>query len=243
MKEKDSYYQSPEDRTSIELPSQKESKKKPAKKKKSLKWIVIISIIVLLYFFYTPISLWFQAFLEQNPTLHSYYLYVQGQITNLTLTGLFFFSIMGSLFFLVIPSEATFIYYLTNTDHTIFWIILIGVGGNVIGMLFNYGFGRLLGQKVLKFFFGVKEFYTYKDKIDKYGGYLLLIGNIIPGPIEFISVFYGGFKYSFPKYFYLVMMGRLIKYLLLLIAFLYFWDSILFYYEGIIIFFENLFNF
>lgn len=241
MKKNDPYYEISEERTSFELPSQKESKK-PKKQRKSLKWGVIISIIVLLYVFYTPLTLIFQSFLEQNPTLHSYYLYVQGQISNLTLPGLFFFSILGTLFFLILPSEATFLYYLSNTDHFFAFIILFGLLGNVTGMTINYLFGRLLGQKLLKLFFGVKDFYKYKEGIDKYGGYLLLFGNIIPGPIEFIAVFYGGFKFSIGRYIYLVLMGRLIKYLLLLIAYIYFWDTLVFYYDGFLLFFTDLLN-
>ncbi len=242
MNQEETYYKSIEEPSSIELPSQKQNSKSPKKKKKSLKWGIILTIIVLLYIFYTPLVLYFESILEQNPTLYSYYLYIQGQISNLTLVGLFFFSILGSLFFLMLPSEATFLYYLSNTDHIYFFVVLFALLGNIVGMTINYLFGRLIGQKLLKFFFGVNEFYKYKEGIDKYGGYLLLIGNIIPGPIEFIAVFYGGFKFSLSRYIYLVTMGRLIKYLLLLIAFIFYWDSIIYLYNGFLEFFIQLFN-
>lgn len=222
-----------------ELPSQ-QPRDSPKKKSKSLKWGVILGIILLLYIFYTPLTLLFKSFLQQNPSLYAQYLFIQGQISNLTLVGLFFFSILGTLFFLILPSEATFIYYLSNTDHFFAFIIIFALLGNLVGMSFNYLFGRVLGQKILKLFFGVNDFYKYKNGIDRFGGYLLLIGNIIPGPIEFISVFYGGFKFSFLRYLYLVGMGRLIKYCILLIAFIFFWETILYYYDGFIIFFEDL---
>lgn len=217
--------------------------RKPIKKtqgnKKSYKWLWIIAAVIIIYLFYTPMLKFFLGLLEANPTLYSYYLYVEAQITNETLKGLFFITILGTLFFLALPSEAVFIYFLSSTNHQIYLIILSALIGNIIGMSINYGFGRLVGQKPLKWLFK-KNFENYKEKVQKYGGWVLLIGNIIPGPIEVLAIFFGGFKFKYPVYVYLVLIGRLIKYLILLVAFIFFWESIIVYYEYTIQGFEIL---
>lgn len=247
----DLYYEIDENQENItfpqemSLPSETEHHKKKRKahfkkKLKPYKYTLLICIVVGIYLFYNSILELFFSFLAKNPTLYSYYLYIESQISNLTLTGLFFFSILSTLFFLILPSEATFLYYVGVTDHFIVFILLFCILGNAVGMTINYLFGRILGERILLYMFKEKNFYKYKDIIDRYGGYMIFFGNIFPGPIEFIAVFYGGFKFSYKRYIYLAMIGRLIKYLLLFTAFVFYWDQITFYYNEIISFFKTL---
>ena len=145
----------------LTLPSESEHEKKQNKirrsqKLKPYKYTVIITIIVLIYLFYNIILETFFTFLAKNPTLYSYYLYIESQITNLTLTGLFFFSILSTLFFLILPSEATFLYYVGFTDHFVGFILLFCVLGNAVGMTLNYFFGRVLGERILLKMFNEK---------------------------------------------------------------------------------------
>lgn len=97
-------------------------------------------------------------------------------------------------------------------------------------MIFNYLFGRIVGKNLLWLLFK-KRYWEFKAKIDRFGGIVLFLGNILPGPIELLAVFYGGFKFSFFRYVYLVFMGRLIKFILLFIAFYFFWDQLVLYYS------------
>lgn len=247
----------PDERDKIILPSEREKPRRIApeirrvasirpntrrgfrKKEKSYKWILIIVIIMLIYFLYTPMLKTFFGLLESNPTIYKYYLYIESQIQNETLTGLLFISFLGTLFFLVLPSEAVFIYFLSVTDHYFIYLIAIVTLGNVVGMIGNYLFGRLIGEKPLKWMFN-KNFDKYRERVQKYGGYVLLFGNILPGPIEVLAVFFGGFKFRLSVYIYLVLIGRLIKFLILLIAFYFFWDTLLIWYEYTIASFELL---
>jgi membrane protein YqaA with SNARE-associated domain len=95
-------------------------------------------------------------------------------------------------------------------------------------------FGRILGERIIMWMFSEKKFYDYKDKIDRLGGIVLFFGNILPGPIELLAVFYGGFKYDFTRYLYLTLIGRLIKFVLIFLAFFFFWDQLVLYYEGLL---------
>lgn len=234
---KDYYLEISDESEKLTLPSEIERKKRVIKKEakkefKQLKWITYILLFTVLYLAYEPLSNLFFTLIKANPTIYSYYLFLEYQISNVTLLGIFFVNILGTLFFLILPSEALFIYYLSNTNYFIAILILFSVAGNIVGMTINYLFGRLLGERVLKWWFKEKKFFEYKEKIDKYGGILLVLGNIIPGPIEILSVFFGGFKFKLSKYIYLVMIGRTIKYLLIFAAFMLFWDQILVYYTS-----------
>lgn len=216
------------------LPSKREEIKKKKLKKlspylKTFKYSIYISIGLLIYIFYQPMILYFSSLLKSNPTIYSYFLFVKLQIVNNTLLGLFFASVLGSIFFLALPSEAIFIYFLDSTNYNFLFIILIMVIGNIIGLLFNYGFGRIMGERVLRFIFKEKKFFSYQEKIDKYGGLIIFFGNIFPGPVEIFSVFYGGFKYNLKQYLFLSFMGRLIKYVLLFLAFKFYWIEITYY--------------
>ncbi len=217
-----------------EVNSKKQNLNKPTKKKsKKLKWTGIILFVVLLYLFYDTLLGYFFTILKLNPAVYRIYLNLEYQIANNTLTGLLYISILGSLFFLTIPSEALFIYYLTSTQYFFFFILVILIFGNVIGLIFNYLFGRILGENLMRKVFS-KNFDKYKNRIDKYGGLVIFFGNILPGPIEVLSIFYGSFKFNFSRYVFLSFMGRLIKYSILFLLYIYFWDQITLFYGDVL---------
>lgn len=197
---------------------------------KFIKWTIIIVLGIFLYFYYNNIVLIILGFLQSNPTLYNIYLFAEYEISNNSLRGLLIMSVLGSLFFLVLPSEALFIYYLSSTQYNFIIILLMMLLGSVIGLSFNYFFGRILGERMVQNIFK-KNFDSYKQKIDKWGGLVLFFGNILPGPIEFLTVFFGAFKYDFMRFFYLCFMGRLVKFILIFFAFLFFWDELISLYD------------
>lgn len=229
------------------LPSEIENKnrlkrKKRQKAKSKIKWSLIILIIVLIYLFYNTFISYFMNLLKSNPLSYSYFLYIQNQIGQKTLIGLLFISTLGSIFFLMLPSEAIFIYYLTSTNFPVPILIFIISFGSILGMIINYLLGFLLNERVLKLFFKEEKFNMYKEKVDEYGGYFLFFGNILPGPIEVVALFYGAFKFGFVKYLYLTFVGRVIKYILIFIAFYFFWDKIIAFYSNLVVIFPFLKN-
>lgn len=210
----------------------KSTSKTQRKKSKKFKWYGIILFIALIYLFYDLILGMIMELLKLNPAVYTFYLNIEYEIANNTLKGLFYISIMGSLFFLTLPSEALFLYYLSSTKYLFLIIITFLVIGNLIGLLFNYFFGRMLGARVIRFIFK-KSFDKYQDKIDRYGGLILFLGNIFPGPVELLTVFYGGFKFEFKRYVFLCFMGRLIKYVILFVIYIFFWEQISIFFADI----------
>lgn len=225
------YLELEDDDNKLVLPSDK--KKKSLPKIPNLKIYILLLLVVVLYFSYNHIIFFFLNLLSLNPTIYSHYIFIEDQILNSTLVGLLFLSILGSLFFLALPSEIIFIFYLSETQRNPIFVLLIMIVGNLVGLMINYFVGWLLGQNIVKFFFK-KNFENYKSKVDDYGGFVLLLGNIFPGPIELLSVFYGAFKFPFRYYMFLSLVGRTLKYMLLFVMYLFFWDQLVFMYESFI---------
>ena len=236
------YIELNDDSDGFELPSQKEKRKRKAQKfkpkitekeKKKLKFWTIVLFILLIYLFYELILSQFQELLKLNPTIYQAYLSIQSEIANNTVKGLFFVAIFGSVFFLTLPSEALFIYFLSSTSHPPFIIILGMLFGNLVGLSFNYFFGWLMKGWFLEKLFS-KNYDKYSDIVNKKGAIILFVGNIFPGPVEALTVFYGGFRFQFSKYIYFCLMGRLIKYSILFCLYFFYWDSITILYDDIV---------
>lgn len=211
----------------------KSSTKGVVRRKRKLKWWFIVGFIILAYLFYDMVLGYVMSLLKLNPVIYKLYLGIEYEIANNTLKGLLFVSIMGSLFFLALPSEALFLYYLSSTKYLFLIVIGFLVIGNLIGLIFNYFFGRILGERVVRFMFK-KSFDKYQEKIDNWGGLILFFGNIFPGPVELLTVFYGGFKFKFSRYVFLCFMGRLIKYVILFLLYVFFWDQISGFYADVL---------
>jgi membrane protein YqaA with SNARE-associated domain len=206
---------------------EKRNKKRKEKIVKRIKFFSILFIIIFLYLSYNKILYFIFELLKQNPTLYTYYLFIKDQIVNNTILGIFILSILGSLFFLALPSEALFIYFIGNTSLNPLLLILIVIFGNLTGLIFNYLFGFILGERIIKFIFS-KNYEKYKKLVlSKWGGLILFIGNIFPGPIEVLTVFYGGFRYNIKKYFYLSLVGRTFKYLILFVLYTFYWTDLM----------------
>lgn len=184
------------------------------------KLLVIAFLILIVWYFRKEVVL----FIKGLPIIGPLYIHISDQIINKTLLGLFYASFLGAMFFVTLPVEAIFIYYL-SLHHNVFFIIAVAFIGNMLGMIFNYSFGFFLGKGFIKGL--VKNNHDrFKGWIEKFGGVILVIGNIIPFPIEPLSLMYGGFKYDFKTYTILTAIGKIIKFIALAIIFFYFLDKI-----------------
>lgn len=181
--------------------------------KKRFKYMFIIFLILLLLFLYKPLLQIFYSYLYQYPQFAALFSDISREWQIKSLKGLFVMSTLGTLFFVSIPSELIFIQYL-STHISLIIIILVSVVATTLAMIFNYGFGYVFGQYLMQML--LKQRYDkYQDLIQNYASIVIVIGNIIPCPIELISVVFGASKYSFEKYIYLTLISRIMKYLLM----------------------------
>ena len=179
------------------------------------KFVIVIFLVVAAALFYLFFQAQLFAAIKANPATAGIYREIAGQ----TLLGLFYISIFGALFFIFFPAEVPFIYY-TLLGHDPLLVALIAVAGNMLGLVFDYGMGRVLGQKLLERW--LKGKYTKWSKwVDKWGAALIVFGNAVPFPIEPASLVIGGLRYPFGKFVKWSLVGRMLKYTLTWLVFVY----------------------
>jgi len=174
--------------------------------------LVFLAIAALLYYFFQA-----QLFslISANPATAGIFREIAGR----TLLGLFYISVFGALFFIFFPAEVPFIYY-TLLGHGPLLVALIAVAGNMVGLIFDYGVGRALGQKLLERW--LKGKYTkWSTWVEKWGAVLIVFGNAVPFPIEPASLVIGGLRYPFGKFVKWSLVGRMLKYTLTWLVFVY----------------------
>jgi len=192
--------------------------KKKTNWKKILIWTVVI-IAALVIWTLLDVPQYFLQLMQMNPTVWSIYQAISAEIEGRTLLGLLYASFFGGIFFVSLPVEVIFLYYL-GLNYYVVQIITVVMIGNILGMLFNYGFGRLIGEKVVKYF--MKENYgKFRKKLEKAGAVLILIGNILPFPIEPFAVFLGAVKYRFSSFILWTAVGKFVKFIILAFGYTY----------------------
>jgi membrane protein YqaA with SNARE-associated domain len=144
------------------------------------------------------------------------YSHVSAEISGRTLLGLFYASFFGGLFFVFIPVELIFIYY-SALPYPHVWIVGITILGNLLGLAVDYAIGRMVGLGIVKKL--LKErFEKFSLLLMKYGGLVIFVGNILIFPIEIITLLIGAGKYPFKRFLLLSALGKLAKYVIMLLA-------------------------
>lgn len=194
------------------------TKKKTNWTKIALWTVVIIALIVLWKLINVPELL--LTLLQKNPTVWSLYQTIAQEIQARTLLGLFYASFFGGLFFVSLPVEVIFLYYL-GLNYYVVQVTTVVMLGNMLGMALNYFIGRLIGERLVQKL--MKESYPkFMKKLDRAGAFLILVGNILPFPIEPFAVFLGAVKYKFSRFMLWTFIGKLLKFAILAFGYIYF---------------------
>lgn len=194
---------------------------KKEKRKRYLKWLFWILVAVALYFGFNWLRDQALFLLQQNPTVWSLYLAIEAEIESKSLLGLFYAAFFGALFFVALPVEIIFIYYL-GLNYYFVQVLTITLVGNLLGITFDYFIGWLIGPKVLQWFMKAETYHTFQRKIDKAGSFIVIVGNIIPFPIEPLTVFLGAVRYGYFRLMLFTAIGKLVKFGLLWLGYKYF---------------------
>lgn len=182
-------------------------------------WVAIVAAIIIVWKLLDIPSLVLDL-LRRNPTVWALYKVVAAEVEARSLLGLLYASFFGSLFFISLPVEVIFLYYL-GLNYYFIQVMTIVLLGNIVGMVLNYGCGWLIGERVVQFFMR-KSYPKFKAKINRAGVFIILIGNIIPFPIEPFAVFLGAVRYPFRKFIAYTIIGKVVKFVLLWLAYTYF---------------------
>ena len=187
---------------------------------KRLKIFFILFLALLVYFLYQPLLSMFYKYLFQYPSFAALFSDISREWLNRTLKGLFIMGFFGTFFLISFPSELIFFQYIETSTNLIIIIVTLTLA-NTLAMILNYGFGKIIGASLLKFLLKDK-FEKYQNLTLSYGTFILVFGNVFVGPIEVLAVMFGASGYNFKKYLYIVIICRVLKYLSLIILYVYF---------------------
>jgi membrane protein DedA with SNARE-associated domain len=142
--------------------------------------------------------------------------YYLGRAPNLLHFALIHFS--GYLFFLVMPVELIYIYYIAEAGNP-FITLIIAIATAMFAQLIDYGSGYLFSSQIIQLFGGGK-YYKAKQKINAYGNLVVFVFNLLPLSSPILLVAAGMIKYPFRRAFFFSFLGLLLKYLFLMFFFL-----------------------
>lgn len=197
---------------------------KPEIKGKKVSWKLI-------FFIFAFITLWtiyhnkdlIIPLLQKNHFLWSVYSFILLQIEQKSLLGLAFLSFTGALFFVFLPVELIFIYYL-SLGYNKLLMLLIVLSCYMAGLILNYFIGFLFGKKILK---KKKDPEKLQRRINKFGTFIIILGYLFFFPMQFITAALGAFRYPFKKFFIFSFIMLSIKFVFIVFAGNYFIAEIL----------------
>jgi membrane protein YqaA with SNARE-associated domain len=135
--------------------------------------------------------------------------------------GLLSFAIVnlsGNLFFLIMPVELAFIYYLSG-DINVWILIAVAVGTSVVAQIINYLIGLMFSGDVINRLIGKRQYVKAADRIRKYGNIIIFLFNLTPVSSDVISLAAGMIKYRIKDALIFTVSGLILKYLILTLIF------------------------
>ena len=138
----------------------------------------------------------------------------EGRSQSLTSFSVIHFS--GYLFFLLMPVEMAFIYYLNwYDDITLIWFALVTA---TIAQFIDYLIGYSISSKAIPRFVSEKKILKAESYIRKYGNVTIFVFNFLPLSSPIISLAAGILKYNIKDLLIFSITGLFMKYLILTLA-------------------------
>ena len=135
--------------------------------------------------------------------------------------GLLSFAIVnasGYLFFLIMPVEIAFVYYLQG-DINIIALNAVAVGTALLAQVIDYAIGVLLSNRIIDTLIGRRRFEKAEDKLRRYGNIAILVFNALPLSSDVISMAAGMLRHRIRDTAFFTFSGLLLKYVVLTLIF------------------------
>jgi membrane protein DedA with SNARE-associated domain len=139
----------------------------------------------------------------------------EGRGHSLFSFGLIHFS--GYLFFIMMPVEMAFIYYLSWFSEST--LIMVAISTAVLAQLVDYVIGIFFSSQFVPRVISVKRILKAESYIERYGALTVFLFNFLPLSSPVISLAAGVLKYKLKNLMFYSIGGLLLKYLLLAIIF------------------------
>jgi membrane protein DedA with SNARE-associated domain len=135
--------------------------------------------------------------------------------------GLLSFAIVnfsGYLFFLFMPVEVAFIYYLSG-DINIWALNAVAIGTAMVSQVIDFLIGYMLSTKIIDNLIGRRRYEKAEEKIRKYGNMVIFLFNVTPLSSPVISLAAGLLKHRVKDAIIFTFSGLILKYIILTLIF------------------------
>lgn len=120
----------------------------------------------------------------------------------------------GYLFFLFMPVELAFIYYL-KAGYDPWTLNMIAIATALLGQSIDYLIGFLFSARIINRLIGRRRYEKAEDEIRHYGKLAIFVFNLMPLSSPVISLAAGMIKYRLPYFLFYSAFGLFLKYLFL----------------------------
>ena len=169
------------------------------KKSKTYKLILLISILAIII---SSMTVGRQIYLDRQPDIISF-------------STIHF---AGYLFFMLMPVEILFTYYLVE-DFNIQILLIAALFTAIAAQIIDYIMGYFLGGRIIDKLIGEKKYKKREKYINKYGGISIFIFNLFPLSSPVLSLAAGMVKYKFRYFLLYSFLGLSLKYIVLVLYF------------------------
>ena len=135
--------------------------------------------------------------------------HVSSNISDATVLGIFYSTLIGGLFFIFMPLELFFIKYL-KAGHMIITVMAVYLAGLIVSYTADYFIGlkfSFLAKKLIS----PRKFYKIKGLINRYGSIAVFLFNAVPLPSQILSAILGVFKYNKTRFYVFFLLGQVTK--------------------------------
>lgn len=124
----------------------------------------------------------------------------------------------GYLFFLVMPVELAFIYYLTSGMEVVL-LNLLAISTALGAQIIDYYIGRFFSGHIIDQLIGRHRYEKAKEEIRRYGNITIFVFNLLPLSSPVILLAAGMLKHNLKETLFYSLLGLFLKYLLISLMF------------------------
>ncbi len=167
---------------------------------------VCLSVFLIIYYFFPEV---FNYFINKYGVFRFVYFVIKKSFIDRTYFGLFLIFSIGSLFFIFIPLEITYMYFIAKLNPLISFIIV--VPAILLGLSVNYFLGKLFARKY------AEKHHFLSHLFMRFGAGLLVLFYFTPLPVQVLTFISGALRYNYKKFIKVMLFVVILKYLLLTI--------------------------
>ena len=142
--------------------------------------------------------------------------YLDRQLSLISFSTIHF---AGYLFFMLMPVELLFTYYLIE-DFSIPILLVTALITAIFAEIIDYFIGYLISRHVIDKLIGKRRYLKTKKYIDKYGNLAVFVFNVLPLSSSILSLVAGMLRYKFRNFLIYSLSGLFIKYIIIILFFL-----------------------